>query len=327
MIGIKIKNALCSMILSKALKKSILREKEFTVGQMINLTSADAQKFSSVGQQGISLITFPILVIQGITILVLLMGNAVWPALVLTLVLLFINFNTGGSFMKINREVMDVKDRRIKIVNECFSNVKFVKLSATENYFLTRMCEIKKEEMALQKKVFLKITLLSFVNRLSPTLFLVVLIGFYAIFSGGKGIDIQTIFTSLTAYQTFAGAMGSFPYTISFFFDVLVSGTRINNFLISEEVNHEYIKWDRKLGPESLDGDNENAIEIRNGNFFWVDPRKNKYLEVKKLEEARKKNQKKCVKKPKQVQQKSDTNISIASTRRSTSTTSDLTQP
>lgn len=109
------------------------------------------------------------MIIQGIVMLILLMGNAVWPALALTLVILFINFGTGSAFIKINRQVMEVKDRRIKVVNECFTNVRFVKLGATENYFLTRMCELKVEELNLLKKIFSRVTWISFLNRLSPT--------------------------------------------------------------------------------------------------------------------------------------------------------------
>ena len=262
-LGMKIKNCLCSMILTKALKKSILREKEFTVGQMINLTSADAQKFSSIGQQGISLITFPILVVQGLAILIYVMGNAVWPSLGLTFIILFINFNLGGSFVSINRAIMLIKDKRLKVVNECFSNVRFVKLSATENYFLARMCDIKEEELKLQRKVFTRITWLSFMNRLSPAIFLCSLIGFYSYFYDGKNISVQIIFTGFSAYSTFASTMGSFPYTLSFFFDVLVSGKRINDFLISEEVNNEYINWNRGNSLENGYLDAENAIEIR----------------------------------------------------------------
>jgi len=141
---------------------------------------------------------------------------------------------------------MEIKDKRMKIVNECFNNVRYVKLGATENYFLTRMCDVKVEELTLLKSVFLRITWISFMNRLSPTIFLLALVGFYALFEGGTGINVKIIFSGFSAYSTFSGVMSMFPFTMSFFLDVLVSGRRINEFLISEEINMDYISWHRQ---------------------------------------------------------------------------------
>lgn len=321
MLGIKLKNLLCSMILSKALKKSIAREKEFSVGKMLNLASGDTGKFSGLGYQGAFLLSFPVSVIQGIIVLIFLMGNTVWIPLFITFAIMFFNWLLSKRLVKFWFERAKKTDERLKLINECFNNIRFVKLNATENYFLSRICKVKEEELVQSKGAFMNITWVTFMNRMSSILFVVSLIGFYAIFKDGKGIDLKTIFTSLNAYNNFAGQMANFPFTISFFMDMLISADRINEFLISEEVNKGYIEWNGKSATEKLEeSDTENVIEIKNGNFFWTDPCKKRFLKLKEENEKSKKEKKCCVgtnKLKQNIDEKTD-KISIASTARST---------
>ena len=66
--------------------------------------------------------------------------------------------------------------------------------------------------------------------------------------------------------------------------DAWVSVQRINNFLISEEIGSNGITYADSNGENS-----ENAIEIQNGNFYWVDPKQTEYLEEKEKYESLKK--------------------------------------
>lgn len=84
-----------------------------------------------------------------------------------------------------------------------------------------------------------------------------------------------------------------FPFTASGFLDMQVSGNRINEFLVSEEVNLEYITWTDNNANDDL------AIEVKNGNFFWVDPKKEKFVADKKTYEDALKKKKCCGAKPK----------------------------
>jgi ATP-binding cassette subfamily C (CFTR/MRP) protein 1 len=75
--------------------------------------------------------------------------------------------------------------------------------------------------------------------------------------------------------------------------DMQVSGNRINEFLVSEEVNLKYITW------TDNDANDDLAIEVKNGNFFWTDPKKEKFIADKKTYEDALKKKKCCGAKPK----------------------------
>ena len=60
--------------------------------------------------------------------------------------------------------------------------------------------------------------------------------------------------------------------------NLLTGINRINNFLISEEIDQSNIIW-----KEKTDNFEENAIEIKNGNFYWVNPKITQYLVKKEL--------------------------------------------
>ena len=81
LLGVVVRNVLRSEILRKAMKKSIQREQEFTMGELVNLNNTDTLKFSLLGQNGINLLVCPIEIVMGITILWWMVGIAVFPAL------------------------------------------------------------------------------------------------------------------------------------------------------------------------------------------------------------------------------------------------------
>jgi len=80
----------------------------------------------------------PLNTILGIVLLVTSMGYSSVTALG-AMLLATITFGcVSGSFVKYNKLRNEIKDRATKIINECFKNIRFVKMNAAENYFLSR---------------------------------------------------------------------------------------------------------------------------------------------------------------------------------------------
>lgn len=188
---------------------------------------------------------------------------------------------------------MKESDKKLKVINECYNNIRYVKLTATENYFLDRICKLKGTEQEYRKKIFYRMAVLISSNNVAPYLFTIVLIIFTALAKGPEYVTIQTIFTSLSAYGNFSQALSDFPENVAEYLKARVSGLRLNEFLISEEINSDYIRWDKSTNVINIKDNSENAIEIKNGNFFWVDPCKKLFLDFKEQEEVQKKNEKK----------------------------------
>ena len=66
------------------------------------------------------------------------METAIFPALGVTILILILTISIGKIVYNISKKIMTIRDEKMKIVNECYSNIKFVKISSRENYFLDK---------------------------------------------------------------------------------------------------------------------------------------------------------------------------------------------
>jgi ATP-binding cassette subfamily C (CFTR/MRP) protein 1 len=119
----------------------------------------------------------------------------------------------------------------------------------------------------------------------------------------------------VNVYKTFSGKMNMLPQIYTSWLDVLVSGDRINDFLLSEEIDMGIVDWDcpseaqnkiqESVNQIPVDGkkinEKEIALGITDGNFFWVDPQVDPYLTAKKEKKEQEKNQKCCQRRPKKT--------------------------
>ena len=82
---------------------------------------------------------------------------------------------------------------------------------------------------------------------------------------------------------------------IDSFTESLIAIRRINNFLISDEIEFGFIEYTKKV--------NENfAIKVENGNFYWIDQEKSDYIDLinKSHKDKNQKRKSNCFKKRKE---------------------------
>ena len=127
LLGFKIRNTLNLFILNTVHRKCMERENTFSMGEITNLTQVDANKFGALSYLGTRIVIIPFEMTFGIVMLYKLMGHALWPALGIMLVVLLFNTRMGMLYKKYQLNIMDVKDRRGKIINEIFKNIRFLR--------------------------------------------------------------------------------------------------------------------------------------------------------------------------------------------------------
>jgi ATP-binding cassette subfamily C (CFTR/MRP) protein 1 len=152
LLGIKVKNTLTGLIINKVIKKACMREKEYSIGDMITLSTTDVVKFSTVAGQCIKAFTLPLSLLQGLVALYLLMGPSCLIGVAVVFFVVIMNLIITPKFIGYNRRKMNIQDRQTKTINECFGNIRYVKMTATEEYFLKRLVDIKEEGIKLQKE-------------------------------------------------------------------------------------------------------------------------------------------------------------------------------
>ena len=141
---------------------------------------------------------------------------------------------------------------------------------------------------------------------------MVSIFGFYMLFGGV--LDVANLNTILQIFNKFKKKIYSSANMINTFTEALVSIRRLNNFLISEEIGDQNViehtnlsnvdeplaleppemEEEKKLVFPSIGDGNrselevEYAIQIENGNFYWIDRKKQATLEERKAEQKKK---------------------------------------
>ena len=210
LLGIQIRNVLSAMIIKKVLKKPLSREKEFHSGNIITLCSTDTEKFAGICDQMNQIMLLPFQIILGIVISVIYIGWQIIIALVCVLIILGVNGYFASKLSDLFEKIMATTDERIKQTNECFSNIRFIKISALENAFIQKICNIKKVELASTWVIQKMWAFLDCLNNLGQPIFILSLVLCLTLF--GDHVSVPVLFTAINLYGLFGDCMQELPF-------------------------------------------------------------------------------------------------------------------
>ena len=294
----RIRNGLNALIFEKVSKKSLSRDNTFSIGDVVNLTQTDTNKFASLSTAANMLFISPFEITAGLIWMLTIIGwkSFLWGAIFLAFSV-YGNIYISSMSVGFRAKYMAARDKRGKLVSEVFSNIRSIKMAGLENYFLDRVLGAKGHELKwIQKDLFRRMYSIV-LNQATPVLFLASIFTSHIYYYGH--LSVPMIFLVMQVYNIFKENFRQLPYLINWVLDILVSTQRIMFFLLSENVEDGYI--DRIgsdgsviVGSEGESrGENRFAIEIENGNFYWSDPQLMKlYQDEKQRIALFKKNQK-----------------------------------
>ena len=310
LIGVKLVNILKCLILEKSLDKAISREKQFSTGEILNLTNSDINKVETLAWNILNIITVPFEIVIGLILLGILTGYAIFPTTLVVIATMLVSKKFAKISMKLQKKKQKYGDELLKEIWGCYGNIRFVKMEALENFFLYKIFNIKLKQLGIFAKRFLFDHLLYVVNNSFAILLLVSLFGFYMYF--GNVLTVSSVFTILQIFQRFKDKINQSSDLLNSVTESWVSVLRLNTFFVSEEIDFSIINYydKQKELPQNLENQDEKSnqeysIEIKNGNFYWVDKKQVKYLEeIDALEKMKK--DKKCCMSMKKVQKKKE---------------------
>jgi ABC-type multidrug transport system fused ATPase/permease subunit len=212
-------------------------------------------------------------------------------------------------------------DELLRNIWGCYNNIRFIKMEALENFFLTKIVSTKVRIMVLYIKKRLIDQTTRLINMVTSTMLMVCLFGFYIWF--GNELNIASVFTILNIFNRFKDKIFASADLIKGITQCYVSARRMNNFLCSEEISDSGIEYLDRGIEDAVGGDNgrngqvetlgdydpvmfdtkfsmdqnnskEIAIEIIDGNFYWVDKIKSEYIDGKRAEEKARNERKVC---------------------------------
>uniref|UniRef100_A0A663DUQ4 ABC-type glutathione-S-conjugate transporter n=1 Tax=Aquila chrysaetos chrysaetos TaxID=223781 RepID=A0A663DUQ4_AQUCH len=197
-LGINVRASLTAAIYKKV-GMALATRKESTVGETVNLMSADAQRFMDTANFVHQLWSSPLQIILAIVFLWGELGPSVLAGIAVMVLLIPIN-----GFLVRN---MKNKDERMKIMSEILNGIKILKLFAWEPSFEKRVNEIRARELK---------DLVNFSYLQSISIF-VSLASFavYMLVDENNILDAQKAFTAISLFNVLRFPMAMLPLVLS----------------------------------------------------------------------------------------------------------------
>ncbi|XP_017164453.1 canalicular multispecific organic anion transporter 1-like isoform X1 [Poecilia reticulata] len=259
-LGTKVRAALMAAVYKKALVMSNDNRKESTVGETVNLMSADAQRFNDVTNFIHLLWSCPLQIIVSIVFLWLELGPSTLAGLAVMVLMVPVNGLLANQAKKIQRENMKSKDKRLKIMNEILNGIKTLKLFAWEPSFQTQVEDIRGEELKVMRKFAYLTSFSTFISNCAPTL---VSLATFAVFVGVSSDNILTAekaFTSISLFNILRQPLSMLPTLIASIVQTAVSKKRLEKFLGGDDLESDIVRHDSSF---------DSAVSICDGSFAW----------------------------------------------------------
>ncbi|KAJ6639011.1 Multidrug resistance-associated protein 1, partial [Pseudolycoriella hygida] len=247
-IGFRIRTALINAIYCKSLRVSNAARKESTIGEITNLMSIDANRFTEI-MLSIDLVwSAPFQISLAMYFLWSMLGPAVLAGLAVMLISMPITGLLLNVIRKYYTKQMANKDERIKMMNEILNGVKVLKLYAWENSFEGIVSNIRQKEVnTLRKSAYLG-SLTNLIWFIVPYLVSLFTFGVFVLIDERNVLTPQIAFVSLNLFNIIRFPLVLLPDLVSNLIQTRVSITRIDKFLNSDELDEDSIEHSDEKG-------------------------------------------------------------------------------
>jgi ABC-type multidrug transport system fused ATPase/permease subunit len=258
--GLIMKNSLTAELYRKSLVLSSRARKMMTHGEIVNLMAVDAQKFQEISTYLHMIWSAPLQISLSLYFLYRELGSAIFTGVAIMIILIPINAFVGKKIGTFMREIMMLKDKRLKVISEMLNSMKVVKLYAWEKFFSKWITDVRKSELdAIWRKAKVGIWM-AISWSVSP--FMVTLAAFatYILIDPEENIlTPQKAFVSITYFNLLRFPMQMLPMMLMQLFELMVAVTRLQNFINLPETEK------RETSGDEIHG----SIKVKNGHFKW----------------------------------------------------------
>ncbi|XP_010145575.1 PREDICTED: canalicular multispecific organic anion transporter 1 [Eurypyga helias] len=259
-LGINVRAGLIAAIYKKALTMSSATRKESTVGETVNLMSADAQRFMDMANFVHQLWSAPLQIILSIVFLWGELGPSVLAGIAVMVLLIPINGFLVAKAKTIQVKNMKNKDERMKIMSEILNGIKILKLFAWEPSFEKRVNEIRARELKDLVHFSYLQSVSIFVFMCAPFLVSLASFAVYVLVDENNVLDAQKAFTAISLFNVLRFPMGMLPLVLSSLVQTKVSTGRLERYLGGEDLDTSAIH-------HSLIADS--AVRFSEATFAW----------------------------------------------------------
>ncbi|XP_062352440.1 ATP-binding cassette sub-family C member 2 isoform X1 [Cinclus cinclus] len=259
-LGINVRASLIAAIYKKSLTMSGATRKESTVGETVNLMSADAQRFMDAANFIHQLWSSPLQIILSIVFLWGELGPSVLAGIGTMVLLLPINAFLVAKAKTIQERNMKNKDERMKIMTEMLNGIKILKLFAWEPSFEKRVIDIRARELKNLVNFGYLQSVSVFVFTCAPFLVSLASFAVYVLVNENNILDAQKAFTAISLFNVLRFPMAMLPMVLSSLVQTNVSTARLERYLSGGDLDTSAIHHDPIAG---------SAVHFSEATFAW----------------------------------------------------------
>nr|XP_047936057.1 ATP-binding cassette sub-family C member 10 isoform X2 [Anser cygnoides]XP_047936058.1 ATP-binding cassette sub-family C member 10 isoform X2 [Anser cygnoides]XP_047936059.1 ATP-binding cassette sub-family C member 10 isoform X2 [Anser cygnoides] len=257
-----VRAAVISAIYRKALRVGSTRLSRFTVGEIVNFMSTDASRLVNFCLSFHEVWSLPFQFAITLYLLYQQVGVAFLGGLALALLLVPINKVIANRIMMSNKEMLQHKDARVKLMTEFLRGIRVIKFYAWEKHFSTRINACRAKELQKLRAIKYLDAVCVYLWAALPVVVSIVIFITYVLL--GHQLTATKVFTALALVGMLILPLNSFPWVLNGTLEAKVSLDRIQRFLELEDQDLEaYYALGSPSGTAS-------AIEMRGADFSWA---------------------------------------------------------
>ncbi|KAI0634339.1 multidrug resistance-associated ABC transporter [Trametes polyzona] len=235
------------------------------IGKIVNLMTSDASRISGTVTGLYFLYGAPFELALAATFLYQLLGLSAFAGFaIMFLSWPLTNFITSRN-IRIQKGLSTARDKRLGVLNELISAIKFIKFFAWEDRWIRRAMDAREVELGWMFKSRLNSVLFSLVWTCVPIL--VSVTAFFVYVAQGNELTIGTAFAAIAVFQMIRIPLNVIPAFVVGLLQTKISIDRIATFLEEDEVDEQVSML--KKGHVNPSEDGEVGLGIINGSFKW----------------------------------------------------------
>uniref|UniRef100_A0A7N9AWT7 ABC-type glutathione-S-conjugate transporter n=1 Tax=Mastacembelus armatus TaxID=205130 RepID=A0A7N9AWT7_9TELE len=261
-VGMRVKTAVMGLVYRKSLVINSAARRTCTVGEIVNLVSADTQKLMDFVVYFNAVWLAPIEIALCLFFLWQHLGPSALAGIATVILIFPLNGFIAKKRSRLQVRAMKFMDGRIRLMNEILNGIKILKFYAWEKAFLEQVLGYREKELKALKKsqILYSISIASFNS--SSFLIAFAMFGVYVMLDDRNVLDAQKVFVSMALINILKTPLSQLPFAISTTMQAMVSLRRLGKYLCSEELKVDNVS----KAPLSSDGED---VAIENGTFSW----------------------------------------------------------
>uniref|UniRef100_A0A672NTL5 ABC-type glutathione-S-conjugate transporter n=1 Tax=Sinocyclocheilus grahami TaxID=75366 RepID=A0A672NTL5_SINGR len=235
-VGMRVKTAVMGLVYRKSLVVNSASRRTCTVGEIVNLVSADTQKLMDFVVYFNAVWLAPIEVTLCLFFLWQQLGPSALAGIATVIFIFPLNGFIARQRSKLQEIQMKYMDGRVKLMNEILNGIKILKFYAWEKAFLEQVLGYREKELKTLKKsqILYSVSLASFNS--SSFLIAFAMFGVYVLIDDKNVLDAQKIFVSMALINILKTPLSQLPFAMSTTMQALVSLKRLGKFLCQDEL-------------------------------------------------------------------------------------------